>query len=155
MPDARCVAGVAAGFDHGDVHSATPHVFSRKLREPQADAAPLIVRIDADDVDDAHPLMECVQCDGHETDRASVGNRHEDVTFIIRTARSDGFRLVRLPVRMQAEKDVVTQDIPHRREHGCPRTERELNDGVKVALTELADLNCTFCHGDRTVAACG
>jgi hypothetical protein len=56
---------------------------------------------------------------------------------------------------MQAEKDVVTQEIPHRGEDGCPRTERELNDGLEVALTELADLNCTFRHGDRKVAACG
>ena len=68
-------------------HSTASHVLGRELREPRADAAPLIVGIDADDVDDAHPLMECVQCDGHETDRASVGNGHEDVPFIIRARR--------------------------------------------------------------------
>jgi hypothetical protein len=54
---------------------------------------------------------------------------------------------------MQAEKDVVTQDIPHRGEHRCPRAQRELNDGFEVGSTKLADLNRIFCNGDRTVAA--
>jgi hypothetical protein len=56
--------------------------------------------------------MECVQCDGHETDWAAVGNGDKDHAFIIRAARPDGLGLVRPPVWMQAKKDVVTQDIP-------------------------------------------
>ena len=56
--------------------------------------------------------MERIQCDGHETDRASVGNGHKDRAFIIRAARPDGLSLVRPPVWMQAKKDVVTEDIP-------------------------------------------
>jgi hypothetical protein len=57
--------------------------------------------------------MECVQCDGHETDRAAVDNGHKDRAFIIRAARPDGLSLVRLPIWMEAEKDLVTQNIPH------------------------------------------
>ena len=74
--------------------------------------------------------MERVQCDGHETDRAPVGNGHKDRAFIIRAARSDGLSLVGPPVWMQAKKDVVTQDIPQGGEHRFPRAERELNNGL-------------------------
>ena len=80
------MTGVAAGLDHSDVHSAAPHVLGREPRQAGADAATLIVGIDADDVDHAHPLMECVQSDGNETDGAPVGDCYEDVAFAIRAA---------------------------------------------------------------------
>src|SRR5688572_10359126 len=41
------------------------HVLSRELGKSRADAAPLIARIDADDVDRAHPFVECVQGGTH------------------------------------------------------------------------------------------
>ena len=55
----------------------------------ELNTATLIVRIDANDVDDAYPLMERVQCDGDETNGTSIHNGDEDVTFSIRTTRSD------------------------------------------------------------------
>ena len=45
-------------------------------------------------------------------DRASARNSHEDIPFSIRTARPDSLRLTGLPVRVQAQEDVITQDIP-------------------------------------------
>ena len=66
-----------------------------------------MVRIDADDFDHAHPLMELVQRDGYKTDWAPAGDCHEDVTCIICTARSDSVFLVSLPVWMEAQEDVV------------------------------------------------
>jgi hypothetical protein len=98
--------------------------------------------------------MERVQCDGHETDGAPAGDCYEDVTFIVGTARSNSLLLIRFPVWVEAEKDVVAHDLPYGGEHGRPRSKRELNDSLKVALMELADLDSTFTHGDRTVAAC-
>ena len=62
--------------------------------------------------------------------------------------------LIRFPVRMEAEKDVVAHHLPYGGEHRRPRSKRELNDSLKVALTELTDLDSTYTHGDRTVAAC-
>ena len=55
---------------------------------------------------------------------------------------------------MEAEKDVVAQDIPDGGEHGRPRTKRELDDRLEVALAELTDLNRTSRSRTRTVAAC-
>jgi hypothetical protein len=55
---------------------------------------------------------------------------------------------------VQAEKDVVAHNLPYGGEHGRPRSKRELNDNLKVALTELTDLESNFTHGDRTEAAC-
>ena len=55
---------------------------------------------------------------------------------------------------MEAEEDGVAQDVLHRGEHGLPRPKRELNESLKVALTELTNLDSTFTHGDRTVAVC-
>jgi hypothetical protein len=98
--------------------------------------------------------VERVQCDGHETDRASVGDCYEDVTFIVCAACCDSLLLIRFPVWVQAEKDVVAHDLPHGGEHGSPSSKRELNDSLKVGLAELTDLDSTFTHGDRTVAAC-
>ena len=135
------VTRVTAGLDHGNVHAATPHVLRRKLREPPAYAAPLIVRVDADDVDDTHSLVERVQRDGNKSNRASAGNGDEDVAVGVRTARPDDFRLVRSPVWVQADEDVITQDIAHRGEHRCPRAQRELNDRLKVAIAEVARIS--------------
>ena len=61
----------------------------------------------------------------------------------------NGLRLIRLPVWVQAEKDVITQDIPHGGKHRCPRAQRELNDGLKVAIAELADLDCIVMATER------
>ena len=105
--------------------------------------ATLIIRIDANDVDDAHPLMERVQSDGHETDVAPAAYRHKDVTCLIPTARSDSLLLVCLPVWVEAEKNVLAQDTPVGGKHGRPRSQRQLNDGPEVVLTELTDLNDT------------
>lgn len=57
--------------------------------------------------------MERIQGDGNETDGAPIGDCHENVTLVMGTARSDSSFLVCLPVWMETEKDVVTQDIPH------------------------------------------
>ena len=86
--------------------------------------------------------------------RAPAGDCYEDVTVIIRTARSNSLLLIDFPVRVEAEKDVVAHDVPYGGEHGSPRSKRELNDSLKVALTELTDLDSTLTHGDRTVATC-
>jgi hypothetical protein len=107
------MAGVSAGLDDGDVHAATPHVLDREVREPRTYAAPLMARIDADDLDHAHPFVECIERNGNETNWESVRDGHKDVTVVARTARSDGLSLVRLPVWMQAEKDVLAEDVPH------------------------------------------
>jgi hypothetical protein len=108
----------------------------------------LIVRIDADDVDDAHPFVECVQRDGDEADGASARHGHEDISFIVRTGRSDGVSLVCFPVWMKAKEDVVAQDILHRREDALPRPQGELDDGLKVVLAELTDVNRVLDHAD-------
>jgi hypothetical protein len=101
------VAGIAAGLDHGDVHSLASNVVDRDLSEPGADTAPLILGIDADDVDHAHAFVEGVQRDGDETDRPSVGDRHEDVALFAQAARPDRLGLVSAPVGVQAEEDLV------------------------------------------------
>lgn len=56
--------------------------------ETVTDTAPLIVRIDADDVDDAHPIVERIQRDRHEADRSSISHGYEYVVFLARAARS-------------------------------------------------------------------
>jgi hypothetical protein len=98
--------------------------------------------------------VERVQCDNHKPNRVPAGNSHEDVAFPVRTARPNGLRLTRLPVWVQAEKDLITQYIPHGGKHGCPRAQRELNDGLKVIIAELADLD-SIRHDDRTLATYG
>ena len=143
------MAGVAAGLDHGDVHSLASQVVDRNLSEPRADTAPLILRVDADDVDDAHPFVEGVQPDGDETDRAAVHDGHEDVSVTARTTRSHGRSLIRHPVRVQAEKDVIAENVSHGREHGRPGAKRELDDRVDVVLGERADLDQVVSHSDR------
>jgi hypothetical protein len=49
---------VAAGSTTAMSMPAAAHVVSGELRHPRADATPLKVRIDPDDVDHAHPFME-------------------------------------------------------------------------------------------------
>ena len=67
----------------------------------------MIVRVDADDVDRAHPLMECVQGDRDETDRTTVRDRNEHIAFITPAGRSHRVSLIFPPVRMQAQEDGV------------------------------------------------
>jgi hypothetical protein len=139
--------GVATGLDDRDVHATALHVLGRVFREPGADSTPLIVRVDAHDVDDAHTFVECIQCDGNESDGALAGEGHEDVPLLVHAARSDGLGLARLPVGMQATEDPVAEDFPNGAEDGCPCAKREPDDGVEVPLAELADLNRFFGHG--------
>src|SRR6188472_3176476 len=96
-----CVARVAARLDNGDVHPMAPHVLRRELRQLRADPPPLIVGVDADDLDDAHPLMERIQGNADETNRASKGDGNEDIKLGIRTTRTDSLCLTRSPVRME------------------------------------------------------
>jgi hypothetical protein len=124
-------AGVATGLDHGDVHSLASHVVDRNLSEPRADTAPLL-GIDADDVDHGHAFVEGIQRDGDETDRASVRDGDEDVSVTAHTARSHGRSLVRLPVRVQAEKYVIAENVSHGREHRRLGAKRELDDRIEV-----------------------
>ena len=105
------MTGVTARLDDGDVHARPPHMLRCVLSESRADPATLKVGIDADDVDDTHPLVEHVQRDGDEADRACVRDGDEDVTVGIGTARSDRVGLIRPPVGMKAKKDVVAQDV--------------------------------------------
>ena len=67
----------------------------------------MIVGVDADDVDQAHPLMKGVQGDRDESDRPSVRHRDEHVPLLVRAGGSDRVSLVFLPVCVQAEEDVV------------------------------------------------
>ena len=69
------MARIAPGLDNRDVHATASQVVDGELGEASAYATSLVVRIDADDVDDAHALVEGIQRDGNEPDRASVGDR--------------------------------------------------------------------------------
>ena len=99
--------------------------------------------------------MESVESDGYKTDRAPTGNCHEDVTFIACTARSDSVFLVRLPVWMEAQEDVITRGtLRDGGEHRRPRTKRELDDGLQVAVAELT-ISIARSATTIKVAACG
>ena len=91
--------------------------------------------------------MERVQLDSDEADWASVLNCDEDVTLIIGATRSDRVSLTLPPVGMKAKKDLIAENIAHRREDRSPRTEGELNDRLKIFLAELADLDRVLGHG--------
>ena len=76
-------------------------------RPRMCSVAKLIVRIDADDVDRAHPFMECVQGDRDEADRTAVRYRDEHIPFIVRAGRSHRVSLIFPPVWMQPQEDAV------------------------------------------------
>src|SRR5688500_18377144 len=148
------MARVAPGLDHGDVHSLASHVLDRSLGEPRADTAPLVLGVDADDVDNAHPFMEGVKCDGDETHRAFVCDGDEDVSVSARTTRAHRRSLVRFPVGVQAEKYVIAENGSQGCEHWRPGAKRELDDRIEVAPGEGPDLDQLVGHGHRpTVAA--
>jgi hypothetical protein len=90
------VSRVAAGLHHGDVHATAAHVLSRELGQPRANATPLILRIDPDDVD-TPTLMEGVHGDRDAANRPSVRHRDEHVPFLVGTRRSDRVSLIFLP----------------------------------------------------------
>jgi hypothetical protein len=77
----------------------------------------------------------------------SVDDRHKDVALLPQTARPDRLGLVSAPVGVQAEKDLVPEDLLNRVEDGCPRPEGESDHGVEVSFAELADLNRVLGHG--------
>ena len=98
------------------------HVLDRVIHQLPCDTAPLVARIDGNHVDDAHSLMECVQCDGGEPHGQPLGDRNEGVSFIARATPPYGFRLNRSPVRLvEALEDRVAQDVQQRLEHRLPR----------------------------------
>src|SRR3954451_23086184 len=110
---------VASRSDGRDVHALRAHMFGGAIHQLPRYPAALVTRIDGDDVDDAHALVEGVEDDGGETDRPLIGNRDEDVPVDTRcAARPHGFSLSRSPVRlMKAREDRVTQYLPDRLEH--------------------------------------
>ena len=142
----RCVPGVAACLDDRDVHSVATHVIDRQLRQLRADAASLVVGINADDLDPAHPFVERVQCDGNEGYWAIVHYGDEDVPLGVRATRSDSFGLALLPLGVQAEEDFVAEDAADGRENRFPGADRELDDRLEVFLLERADLDRAFGH---------
>ena len=91
---------VAARLDDRDVHAATAHVVCGELREAGAYAPPLVVGIDADDLDDAHALVERIQSDGDEADRSCAVDCDVDVALVVQADRADGRFLARPPVGM-------------------------------------------------------
>src|SRR5512133_485968 len=143
----RCVAGIAAGFDDHYVHARPLHVLGGVLREPGTDPAPLVVGVDADDLDHAHAFVERVQRDCGEPDRLTGGERHENVALLAQTARLHRLGLVGAPVGVQAEEDLIAEYFAKRVEDRLPGAERERDDGVEVAFAELADLDRVVGHG--------
>ena len=144
----RLVSGVAAGLHHGDVHATAAHVLGGELCELRADATPLIVRIDADDVDHAHPLVEGVHADGNETNRLAVRHGDEHIPFLIGAHGSDLVSLACLPVRVQALVDVVAQDLPQGRVDWFPGPQRQGNERLEIVLAELTD-DRLLCHASN------
>ena len=142
----RCVPGVAACLNDRDVHSVATHVIDRQLRQLRADAASLVVGINADDLDPAHPFVERVQCDGNEGYWAIVHYGDEDVPLGVRATRSDSLGLALLPLGVQAEEDFVAEDAADGRENRFPGADRELDDRLEVFLLERADLDRAFGH---------
>ena len=76
------MARITAGFDGSDVHAAAPHVRDRRGYQESPNPTTLVVGIDRNDVDDAHPLMEGVQNHGREPDWAVADGRDEDIAGI-------------------------------------------------------------------------
>src|SRR6059058_2668796 len=119
-------------------------MLGRAVHELPRDAAPLIERINGDDVDDTHSLVERVECDGGEPHRAAVSDRNEDVPVIARTTRAYGLRLNRLPVRLvEAREDCLAEDMPKRLEHRLPRPQRERDDRFQIRLFVSANLDAS------------
>ena len=72
MPPAQVRGRIAARLDDQDVHATPLHVLDGVLSEPGTDAAPLVVGVDADDLDHAHAFVERVQRDFDEPARLPV-----------------------------------------------------------------------------------
>jgi hypothetical protein len=118
------------------------------LRDP----APLIRRIDADDVDDAHPLVERVECNRSEPDGPAIDDGDEDIAIVADAGRPHGFGLNGTPIRIvEASEDGVAQYLSKRLEHRLPSTERKLDHGVEVGWLESANVGFRG-HSVRTVA---
>jgi hypothetical protein len=136
------VAGIATGFDHGDVHSPLAHVGSGAVHQLGCDSASLARGIDGDHVHDAHAFVERAQLDGGESDGPLVVDRDEDIVVDTRATGSNRLGLNRSPVGLvETGKDRVTEDAAQRLENRLPGSQRELDDGVEVGFLERTDIN--------------
>jgi hypothetical protein len=52
---------------------------------------------------------------------------------------------------MEAQENLVAENLSDRREHGLPGTKRELDDHIQVALSELTDFDCARFHNQQRV----
>src|SRR6476661_4610687 len=94
-------------------------------RAAGAEAASLIVGVDADDVDPAHPFVKRVQCDGNERHWAIVHYSDENGPVGVRATRSDSLGLALLPLGVQTEEDFVAEDAADGRKNRFPGARSE------------------------------
>ena len=136
------MAGIATGFDHGDVHSPVAHVGGSVVHQLRRDSASLVRGIDGDHVHDAHAVVERVQLDGGESDGPLVVDRDEDIVVETRATGSNRLGLNRSPVGLvETRKDRVAEDAAQRLENRLPGSQREFDDGVEIGFLERTDIN--------------
>ena len=125
----------------------------RAVHQLLRDSATLIDGIDGDDLDDAHSLVERVECDSGEAHGLAIRNRNEDVPLIGGASGTDGLRLNRCPVRLvKTLEDRVAQNPPKRLEHRLPRPQRKLNDlfQIRPSYGRFSTLALTACNLRRS-----
>ena len=75
------------------------------------------------------------------------GDKHIPVS--VGAARPDGVCLARTPVRVQAQEDVVTKDVPNRYEDWLPCPKRKLDERVEITALEAPKLDQLIPHYRR------
>ena len=144
---------IAAGPHGCDVHTALTHVFDRAVDQLRRDPPSLVRRIDGDDVDDAHALVERVERDCRESDGLIVDNGDEDITLVARATRPHRFGLNTSPVRVvETVEDRIAQHRTQRGVDRLPRAKRELLDCIEVGLVERTDFDLNT-HESQTLAS--
>jgi len=123
-------------------------MFEGVLRQTCPDPGALVIGVDPDDLDRTHPLVEGVQSDRHEPDRATIVDRDEHIAVVVRAGGPNRLGLTRTPVGMQAKEDLVTEHHPDRREDRFPRAQRKGDDGVEVVVDEPSYVDRVIGHSD-------
>ena len=104
-----------------------------------ADPAPLVVGVDPDDVDHAHAFVERIQRDCRRTRLAFPRPTATKTSrSSLRQLDPDRLGLTGAPVRVQAEEDLVPENLPKRVEDRRPRSQGERDHRIEVSFAEFA-----------------
>jgi hypothetical protein len=87
-----------------------------------------------------------IQSNRDEPHRLGLANGDEHIPVGVGAARPDGVCLARTPVRVQAQEDVVTKDVPNRYEDWLPCPKRKLDERVEIIALESPNLDQLIPH---------